>query len=461
MHETFLPLLEETLQHHGIRCTRNAALEGRSGTVYTVPLLAELDGKAFILDAHLDDAPLHDAAVQDMADVMHDAGADGGVMCHLAAAEAGAADEGVVLWGRDELVRLVGAARLAAATGTKAPPPRFSEQHRSDGPVAERVDDLLPPAFQDPQTPGPHAPVFAPEADPDKAIDWSADEAAWEPAAHGADPTGQEPEDDGFSVLGGIDLDALGAAGELDPATPSSAGPAARPRDPSTAPPADAPRPAPEEPGAMPEGPGGPTPGPERTGAFTHPLLPVRVLPDEARVRAKDKVYHVDAVEMVLQPVHLIDYECDLLAEGSLRYDTITGRVQVDGTDKTATEVDPEAVDPAGFTRLEDVPDLPRHERTLRTTRDRAKQVASGFLLDAHTRLVDIEVEDEDLGYAYTEKKRVAPRPDHIRLNPIGTFHRVLWRLRGPNGQVDVDALTGAFSDEALQRPNPDAVMLD
>lgn len=383
-----IDVMAEALTVHGYACTRQAALEGRSGTVYTVPLLAESEEHAFILDIQTDD-PLPMAAVADMADVADDVGADAAVLCHLGTPEGPA--HNVVLWDESETTRVIGDARLSEALGKPPAPLRLTTSEL----VAESVTELLPPAFQ-----------------PD--VDLAAMETM------GAEP---EPEED---LLGGFA--ALAAA--ADDNELQMPDPLALPEDPT------------------------PT-------TFEHQLLPIRITPDEGRARLHGKLDRIDSVQMIMQPVHLLDYECDLLAEGSLRYDTVAGRVQVHGTDKAVIEVDPEAVDPQGFTKLADVPDLPGHERTLRVQDDRARQRSTDFLMEAHSRMVDVEVDDEENGFSYTEKKAVAPRPDHVRLHHLGIFHRVAWRFIGPSGHVDMDALTGETLDEVLANAHHDTMIID
>ncbi len=390
MHEArLMDLLAEVLATHGYHCTRQAALEGRSGTVYTVPLLAESDERAIVIDAHMTDKVVGLSAINDMADVLHDVGADTAILCHRGAIESGDHHDGVLLWGHDHLIQLIGEAQVAAAL-EEEPTPLVLERRASpdNAPLAESLHELLPSAFLD-------------GVDGDAA-------AALEP--------GTEP----VELISPFDLIALESMDDMD--TPSQ--------------------------GA-------------ETSSFTHPLLPIRLTPDEARLRLRGRMDHIDAIQMVLQPVHILDYECDLLIEGSLRYDTITGRLQVHGTDKHATEVDREAVDPQGFTRLSELPSLPHHERTLRTNDERAKERASTYLLEAHTRMVDVEVDEPDSGFSYTEKKKVSPRPDHIRLAPLGVFHRVIWRFTGPAGQVDIDSLTGEVTEEVLAQPDHGAMIID
>ncbi len=396
--------MAKALAVHGYACTRQAALEGRSGTVYTVPLLAESEERAIILDVQADD-PLPLAAIADMADVADDVGADMAVLCHTGSVEGPGGE--VVLWDQATTSRIIGDALLADGLGCAPTPLPFNDAPAA--PVAESVTDLLPPAFQD---------IASLETlgDPDEGV-FDGFDALLEPA---------EPDLEGFDAL------------------------------------ADAPPKVIEVPHTADQlGDEGSNAAIDPAGAFAHPLLPIRITPDEGRVRLKGTIDRIDTVQMVLQPVHLFDYECDLLSEGSLRYDTVAGRVQVHGTDKHAMDVDPEAVDPQGFTRHGELGQLAGHERTLRVSDERAKERATAFLMEAHSRMVDIEVDDEENGYSYTEKKPVAPRPDHVRLHHLGVFYRAIWRFTGPSGHVDMDALTGERVDAVLANAHHDTMIID
>lgn len=447
MHDaTLMDLLGEVFTTHGYDCTRQAALEGRSGTVYTIPLLAESEERAVIVDADLGSDPLAQEAVAAVEDVMHDVGADHAVLCHLGTVPSDVGATDVALWGQDMLLHVIGDAQLCHAVGAAPEPLRFHPRERQERvPIAESLDEILPDAFH--------------ETDTTAATDSRSDAAGG--ILEGHETAADEPE------AAALDLDALEHLGH-DAAEPdarsSTGGPVTRsdlsppneddaplPRDGDAHRPSDGDAPLADDMEGMPE------PAP----AFAHPVLPVRITSGEARIAIQQRLETVDSVQMALQPVHLIDYECDLLAEGSLRYDTVQGRVQVHGTDKTVTEVDPEAVDPQGFTRMPRLPGLPNHERTLRVSDTRARQRTTDFLLENHARVVDVEVDDEDNGFSYTEKKQVAPRPDHVRLDPLGTYHRVIWRFVGPQGHIDVDALSGEVVEEVLQHPHTDSMMIE
>ncbi len=422
--DALMDMVADALRAHGYDCTLKAALEGRSGTVYTVPLLAEREGSAVVFDVHEGDVP--EDLPSGILDVREDVAAEHAVLCHTGSDPAPIA--GIRFWGPRDLSKLFGDALLAEATGIPAELPVVAAPDTlapAPAPVAESVEQLLPTAFSEPE----------PSLDLDlfesmELGDAASDAAEWNP-----------------------DMDTEGFAGFGD------LGDASTDLEQEHAPEVGANQAAPLAPALAETS----TPTATSTSAtqrFTYPLLPVLVTHAEAREQARERLYNVTHVEMILQPVHLLDYECDLMGKGTLRYDTVRGRVQVHGTDKSVQEVDAQAVDPAGFSRLADASGFEGAERTLRTSEQRADAEARHHLTEAHTRTVDVQVDDETYNVSYTEKTKVRPRPDHIRLQHLGVFHRVVWRVHGPNGHVDVDAVTGADVG-ALQTPDPDVVVID
>ncbi len=404
--DALMDMVADALRAHGYDCTLKAALEGRSGTVYTVPMLAERQGQAVVFDVHEGDVPAD--LPSGIIDVRDDVAAQHAVLCHTGSEPQPI--PGIRFWGPRELSQLFGDALLAEATGVTIAPP-VVEAPETPTPVVQSDDALLPAAFAEPE-PSLDLDLFeSMELAPEAA---TAEETTWEP----------ESDESGFAGFGDISsLDEPVPAVEAAPSTVDDVAAGASQR-------------------------------------FTYPLLPVLVTHAEAREQARERLYNVTHVDMVLQPVHLFDYECDLMGKGTLRYDTVAGRVQVHGTDKSVQEVDAQAVDPAGFTRLADATGFEGNERTLRTSDQRADEQARNALTEAHTRTVDVQVEDETYNVSYTEKTKVRPRPDHIRLQHLGVFHRVIWRVHGPNGHVDVDAVTGADVG-ALQTPDPDVIVID
>ncbi|MCA1819212.1 MAG: hypothetical protein LC620_04040, partial [Halobacteriales archaeon] len=95
-------LLEELFTLHGHQVTSEAPLEGRSGSVYTIPILAESDGRALVVSGHLDGSPFAPQAVAEFAETVADVGADLGILVHTGPCDpaAAAAAGKVVLWDR-------------------------------------------------------------------------------------------------------------------------------------------------------------------------------------------------------------------------------------------------------------------------------------------------------------------------------------------------------------------------
>jgi len=451
----FFALMEATFRTHGYEVCLDAALEGRSGTVYKVPLLAEKDGQAILVDARLAEEIVDASAVDDVQEVVRDTGADLGVVCHIeeASPDAHAGNGGsVVLWGRDVLSRLVGEAALAEATGIA---PGALPLEDADGPeplLAESIDDLLPDAFRSDDLTGRLR----------NAVE--AGLAAQEDTAAAGAPCVLEGQEAPTTFARDVeDLLAGAASGEGTPLPqeePVLSLPVAR--EPSEA---DPPGPT------VPDGPA-PTetaasaPAPEPAAApglpaFEHPLLPVLVPLEDALRRTKDRLFRHARTELILHPVYLIDYECDLLTEGSLRYETERGRIQVDGTRPDVGAVDPLYIDPDVPSRLDGLDGLGFAERRLRIEEASAQRLAMEWIATQHTRLVEVQVQDEDQSFAYTEKRKVQPRPEHIRLELKGVYHRPVWRVVGVNGFIDLDAMAGHQVDENLRNPNPDVLMMD
>lgn len=452
-------LLADLLRVHGFQVTEDAALEGRSGTLYKAPVLAERDG-AWLFHALPRDRTIQTDMVAELSRTTKDVGATGAVIVHCGD-EMPQTPSNLCTWGWVTLSRLVGEAQVAQTFGVAVP-----ELPANLLPGNSAAELHLAPAAED------TAPV-APEPEADTV-------------------TGPEPEapsGSSMEVVDGsdsFDLSVLDAASDLEPPAPSATqGPPAA--SPDAAPPLRVGLP-PERDGEIP---GTADPGPtdredgplaglaaaadafsdddaeatgipltEETLELTHPVLAIQVPLAQAQTVVRDRTFSVDRVELILHPVHLMDFECDLLAEGSLDYETVSGLLQVHGTDKTVLEVE-SPVDPQDTALLPE--ELAPHVRTraFRIPAERAQQLAYDAIVAHHTRMVDVAVEDPEQDFTVTEKREVAPRPDHVRIAPRGVFYRPVWRLGGTNGSLDVDAVTGVVQEEALRNPTPDIIMLD
>lgn len=426
-------LLDEVFRFHGYATTLQATLEGRRGAIYTVPLLAEKEGFAAIVEVRGAGDVVDADAVADLCHVARDAGADLAVLAHVeeATPDAHAGNDGLaVLWGPTTLVRLVGEVRLAAAAGLR---PRPLPLEMAAAVLAEAIapattlEELLPEAFRD------ATPATVPLVRDLAKIIPAAESGEDVPAPSAAPVAPAWP-------LSQVPSPVPPAAPPAAPADDFGTGPRVRP---ST---------LPNEAARAP-----PAPQPQRALAGRHPLLAPRLDLAEATKRARDLVYGVVRAELLLRPVHLFDFEVDLLVEGSLRYETVGGRLAVDATRPRVGAAErtwvPAEAAPTGDYTVE--------ERQLRIEADKAVRLAEDWVASQHTRLVEMRLTDREESFAYSEKRKVRPRAEHIRLQHVGTFHRPAWRLHGANGHVDVDALDGRPVDENLRNPHPDIIMVD
>lgn len=507
MHSGLAPLLAEAFRLRGYRVTPGAALEGRSGTVHTVGLLAEDDHEAVIVDE------LAGALLPDQVDAaawrLEDVGATRMVLAHVP--EAGpatldaAARHGIALWDAPRLAALVGEAALAAATPLELGALPFAPPAPPIAPVPSVPDPALPQSVSDLLPAG-----------------FLADDGL---AAQSARAAEDSP---GIPTFLGVEVAAAEEPLVLEPfpplAVPASpsfvaqplAAPPAPAYSPVPAPPVRLQRPAgvPQESPAYVPGPAYAAPGPgfsppvlsaapvswpglaapsavpqafvptavpvaspppaaystQPAGARLSPIdpatgvrgsLPLRIQRDDAVRRVRDHLFTIDVQELVLQPVHLYDYACDLFAEGSLKVDSHEGRLQVHGTDKRATEVDPDDVNPTAGTSAAPAPEgVLVSPKVLRVSPERALELAQQKVIELHTRLVDHKLPQENHSFHYVEKRKLSPRPEHIRLKPLGAWYRPFWRMAGTNGEMLLDGVTGAVATRDL-RTNPDAFILD
>ena len=397
--------LRDAFARNGWSVSLDVELEGRSGQVHAVPLLAEWDGQAVVLDA-AESTTLEPEQVEAFASAVADTGADRGILAF--AGEGDIEPQGhVVVWDRETLVRILGELALSDEVGGAVTLPLDgAEPTTTPEPEPDFGDELpaiLPTAFLEPES--PVAPTPTPPAPSP-------------PAAAPPGPFG--------SLLASLPAPA--------PAAPTPYAPVATRAAPAAA--------------FIPYATGKPT-------------MPVRLLEMEAAAKVADRLFGVERVELMLQPVHLFDYEVDLLREGKLSYDTTEGQLQVNASDKAARDVDPDLANPEAPTRLPAGHGHPVTERVVRVTPERALELALRFLAVKHTRMVEQRVHDSRNGIYYSERKKVEPTRDQVRLTPRGIVLRPVWRLWGGNGHVDVDANDGTVGWAETVRGHSDAMLLD
>ena len=412
--------LADALAAFGYNVTVDAVLEGRSGAVENIPLLVEADG-AYLVYPAFDgfDLPRMQALRADL-------GADGIILLGNVAPT-----PGMIVWDNEEVARLVGAT-AALDAGLAVSPPSLAAPH------ATEVEELLPHAFQDLQVDDLFASlenITAEEVEhPTPALaqafanldftGWDTPAVASPVAATHPVPNPHAPNPAATRGSSAVLASPGTRAAPTAQATPGF-------MDWDAAPAVDAPH-----------------------------RLPVRITPRQARAQAQERLFTVDRFELILQPVHLFDTECDILTAGSLNYRTEDARIEVNGTDRSIRLVDPFVVDPGAADLLPPDHDITVSERSLRVKSERALEVVTQGLHDMHTRIVEVPVSDGAELYSYTERRKVTPREDQVRITQLGVFLRPIWRMTGPNGAIDVDAMTGESVQQEM-RSYPDAVILE
>lgn len=360
-------LVAEVFKAHGYKVTAEAALEGKSGTVYAAPLLVEGEQFALLVERRGVDELVTREMVTELGRVVEDTGADKAVFAYLGRIEDDAQDPAVVLWNADIVQELIG---NAAVVPLGVPATTLPLAPKEPAPPAQAAPETLelPQAFLE---------------------DVAMEEASEPP-------------------LDLHQLDSL-ATGELETLA-------------------------------------------------NYPVAPIVIEGMVAEQKVKSQLYGATSRELVLSPIHVYEYECDLLMEGSLNYDTITGLLEVNAS-KEVTELGPQFHPklagelPPGLTEVE--------ERAMKLNVERGQILAHEHIMEAHTRTVDVETYDEESDLSMTERKKVSPRPDQVRLQNVGTIHRPYWRIVGPNGSSLVDAVTGEVVGSELRNYDPDIVMLD
>lgn len=190
-------------------------------------------------------------------------------------------------------------------------------------------------------------------------------------------------------------------------------------------------------------------------------LLPPRITLDEAKALVADRLFSIEEAELILQPVHLFDYQVDLLKPGKLTAAPVTGRLQVNGTDRRVTATDPSKCDSRLPHRVFHDDELTVMDKVLRVSPDRAHQLATAWATAQHAKTVQVTTDRSDDSYALTEAKDVAPTSTQVHLTSLGLWHRPFWRLWGDNGHADIDAVEGHVLEEEIKTPNPDFMLLE
>lgn len=457
--------LADLFARHGLAAEAGATVTGRTRTSYRVPLVLRTPTGVVLVEGDLESPTVDDGAVLRLYLMAVDCGAHA-LFLHAGTVPPAAYDhcgDRVTLWPREQAIRLLGETLWNQAVGIPLP--------------------TLPLPTAPPAAPLVTKPEVAgaPEAPTAAAVPAESVEVA---AAPFIDLTGPASTAPAVDLETGVDVvvttlpttvaDEMATAEPLvapTPAPPVELPPAFQPLPPAEP---TAPVPAPAEAAtAVPtaqepalfqlppafQAPAAPADPPLPVPDGSRGLLPCRITLDEAKAAVGDRLFGIEEWEIILQPVHLFDYAVEVLRSGSLQADTQRGLLQVNGTDRKVTPVEPRAIDPPS--RVFATPDLTVMDKVLRVSPERAQQVALEWATARHGRTVSVNLAGADDSFDLVEKRVVGPTSGQVHLTPLGIWHRPFWRLWGNNGHVDLDALEGAVLDSDLKAADPDVVVVD
>ncbi len=422
--------LAHLFERHGHDVSLDAAIPGRTGADYVLPLAAWHDGEWLLVDGDLS-TPASEMAVHRLLMACIDTGARG-IYCHAGSADAAARNaclDQVLLWDRETLALLLGQTQIADAMGEA--PPRLSLGFPTPTPAEQNLN------------PVPNVVVAATEGE-------HLEEQPSEAAMAFAELMPPEPvrEERAAESLGEVLPAAFQAV--MAPLTPAPA--AERELDWEAS----------------------PAVAPASVATVNIPALQVLEVPSgsngilaiklslpEAKQRVADRLMGWEQADLVLQPIHLFDYTVEVLQQGSLATDSKRGRIEINGTDRTVRPIT-DHIKLAGEAMPVPEASVTVMEKILRVNDARALQVATEWVDAQHSKTVRVASGDPDDEFALTELRRIAPTSGQVTLTPLGLWHRPFWRLWGDNGHVDIDAVDGAVLDEELRCvADSDAILIE
>ena len=484
------PLLADLFVRHGLAVEADATLVGQRGTgvEYVVPLAVRSRDAVLAIDGDFSGCLVDNVTLATFQEACHDTGASG-LFLHtgpLSSSAAYAVGDRIRLWSADALAQFIGQSELNAALGLPLPSvPEFRAWSVVDSP-AER--NAIPAARPDEMPTGEPLPELEIDLPPSAAAEVP-ELTEQESAAAVSEPFIELAEVDETPVLHLEEADVATVAVEPAPPTATDA-PDVIPLTAVAPPPVDA-TPAvdvlaapefevPTVAELMPPAfRAAPTRGAEEP-LFTLPpalaaaigeplrapegsqgLLPPRVTREEAKRLVADRLFSIEEAELILQPVHLFDYSVDLLRPGKVTSSAVTGRIQVNGTDRRVTATDATKCDPSLPHRVFANDGLTVMDKVLRVSPERAEQLANLWASAEHAKVIEFTTNRADDSFELVEKKSIAPTSGQITLTPLGLWHRPFWRLWGANGHIDLDAVESTVLDEEIKTPNPDFLVVE
>ncbi len=419
---TLIDVLTEVMKSYGYETQTDYEMEGVSGAVYTVPIYAVKGDMHLVLDCKEsgDETTLADIGL--FIDTLKDIGVDAGIFATVGrfgkeVAKA-AATEGTTLWDRERLEREVGRTILAEVIGASSilqEPWDAVSREPDDGHGVGKItedwgvsEDAGPLFFVPPNE------IFAQAVSSGKERPWSKEEEQLRndsSCGHGSDATG-EP-DTGFM------FDMFGQTDGEPPVADTAVGP-----------------------------------GHTESHDDGERILQPRFDGQMASRIAKNRIFTIDSEELILIPYEICDYRCELLVEGRLDTDYKVGRMAVHARLKNADEW---KGDTAWVSRKE----MPGVKMTFQEPRydlSELDEAALDAVVERNSRDVEVEVDSDEV--TIVERKKVRPKGDAIEIKSLGIHYLPIWRFKGRNGLVEIDATNGKVVNEELRNRVSDAVLI-
>jgi hypothetical protein len=172
--------------------------------------------------------------------------------------------------------------------------------------------------------------------------------------------------------------------------------------------------------------------------------LKPRVSRLQAAETALGRLLRVDHIEEELVPFRSYSYFWDKLVEGSLKIERVSGTIHVNLATGRLEELTESEIELSG----------PAEARTLDATitPQDAEARARGHAIAANSK--DMRVRSQKGDVLMVEHRRVKPKEDEVKMLLKGTFYVPVFLVKGDNGEVRVNGVSGKVIDEQLKRPS-------
>ncbi|MBI4394357.1 MAG: hypothetical protein HY556_11290 [Euryarchaeota archaeon] len=164
----------------------------------------------------------------------------------------------------------------------------------------------------------------------------------------------------------------------------------------------------------------------------------------QAAETALGLLLRVDHIEAELVPFRSYSFYWDRLVEGSLKTERVSGTIHVNLSTGRLEELAEGAMEPSG----------PAEARTLdaKVTPQEAEAIARRHIIAVNSK--DSRVRSQKGDVLMVEHRRVKPKEDEVKIDLKATFYVPVFLVKGDNGEVRINGVSGKVIDEQLKRPS-------